>query len=291
MTQHGSNYQKEKKLLFEALQSLPSTTSRGGSSSGGSSGGSSPSPLPNPTSIGSGDKIRLDAIPLFQTPYGKIAPTLMDQQGAYYYLSTVLGNPLAGSTITPDSNKKIPGYPSIYLSSGFGNRKYGDYPGKHEGIDIAQSGGGLPMTCPFQKAKVTQSSSNFGIMLLEEIDPSTNSPTGRYCRFLHSSTRKVNKNDVINFRHIVGFEGRVGDINSYKYPNNYDSHSHFEMIVKAITSGVAPTVDGKSTKTTAKSVINGYVFAPTLEEIKCAHGMSTTALKLPIISGNNYSCI
>jgi murein DD-endopeptidase MepM/ murein hydrolase activator NlpD len=287
-----SYYKQEQDMLFEILQNSITTTSSGGSSSGGSSGGSSPSPLPNPTSIGIGDKIRLDAIPLFQTPLGKTAPTLMDQQGAYYYLSIVLNNPQAGTTQRTNETKLISGYSNIYLSSGFGNRNYGDSPGAHEGIDIAKGGGGLPMTCPFQKAKVIESKNSFGIMLLEEIDPSTNSSTGRYCRFLHSSTRKVIRNEVINFKHIVGFEGRVGRYPSADYPNNYpSSHSHFEMIVKAITSGVAPTVDGKSTKGTVNSVSNGYVFAPTLEEIKCAHGMSTTALKLPIISGNNYSCI
>ena len=41
MTQHESNYQREKRLLFEFLQNTPSTTSSGGSSPAGSGGGSS----------------------------------------------------------------------------------------------------------------------------------------------------------------------------------------------------------------------------------------------------------
>ena len=50
---------------------------------------------PLPTDIGSGDKLRLDAIPLLNSGfiYGKTSPTLSEQRGAYYYLSKVLNNP------------------------------------------------------------------------------------------------------------------------------------------------------------------------------------------------------
>jgi hypothetical protein len=44
---------------------------------------------PIPTEIGSGDKIRLDAIPLINSgfTYGKTGNTINEQRGSYYYLS------------------------------------------------------------------------------------------------------------------------------------------------------------------------------------------------------------
>lgn len=296
MSMGKSYFEQEKEMLFEILGKASTSLN---SNSGGPVlfGGviaafqQAQANLPQPTSIGSGDKIRLDAISLFpqQFPFGKTSLTPSKQQGAYYYLSKVLNNPKAGSTPLTGITKKIPGYNNIFLSSGFGNRNVGK--GRHEGIDIAQAGGGLPMTCPFQKAVVEESSINYNIMTLYELDPSTDKKTGRGCRFLHSPFRKVKKGEEITFGYIVGQEGTVGAGGA---SGVYASHSHFEMFIDPPGNYKEVTVDGKST-TPSNITKNRRLIAPTLEEIKCAHGMSKTPLRLPDITESNgiinYSCI
>jgi murein DD-endopeptidase MepM/ murein hydrolase activator NlpD len=244
---------------------------------------------PIPTEIGSGDKIRLDAIPLINSgfTYGKTGNTINEQRGSYYYLSKILNNPKAGSTQSTNTTKLIPGYNNIFLSSGFGNRNVGK--GRHEGIDITQSGGGLPMTCPFKKAKVIESTLNFNIMTLHEINPTTGNETGRGCRFLHSPQRNVKIGDIIEFGKIIGKEGTIGEGGK----SAYASHSHFEMFVYSQGNSKV-TVDGKNTSPSGVNK-SRYLMAPTLEEIKCAHGMSKTSLRLPDINISNgiinYNCI
>jgi len=289
----SSNYYKyELGTLSEILKGFIANIPLG--SGGSTTPGSGNVIPPSPQSVGQGDKIRLDAIPLFSQnfPKGQTNSDINKQAGAYRYLSLVLNNPKAGSSPNPGVGKVIPGFPKILLSSGFGHRNHGQKtPGRHEGIDIAQIGGGLPMTCPFQKAKVTESQSNYGIMTLHELDPTTDKETGRGCRFLHSPTRNIKENDVIKFGFVVGVEGRIGAggvVNPL-----YGVHSHFEMFVLS-KGNTTVTVDGKST-TPSNVAKTRFLMAPTLEEIKCAHGMSTTSLKLPVITISNktinYNCI
>jgi hypothetical protein len=78
-------------------------------------------------------------------------------------------------------------------------------------------------------------------------------------------------------------------------PNAYATHSHFELTLKAQLNSTNVTVDTKRATKYPSGTLPDYFIAPTLEEIKCAHGLSATPLPLPevSISGGvtNYKCI
>ena len=235
--------------------------------------------LPSPTSIGSGDKIRVDAD--LTTPWFK-SPVDGRAQGAYRYLQLITQNPLTGN----GTYYKIPGT-SAFITSGFGQRDVSS--STHQAIDIA-AGGKLPQTCPFQKGKIIQQIPNtYGIIKIQELNPTTNKPTGRYARFLHSNYFGFKEGDIVKFNDIVGKEGGAGKNN----PKAYGIHSHFELTLTSNSSKV--TVDNKRAVKYPSENLPGWFIAPTIEEIKCAHGLSNTPLPLPEVSTKNgvtnYKCI
>lgn len=235
--------------------------------------------LPLPTYIGSGDQIRVDAD--LTTPWIK-SPVDGKAKGAYRYLQIVTKTPKTGA----GQYYKIPGT-TAFITSGFGQR---DVPsGTHQAIDIA-AGGKLPQTCPFQKGKITQQiPNNYGIIKIQELNPTTNKPTGRYARFLHSNYFEFNQGDIVKFNDIVGKEGRAGKND----PLAYGIHSHFELTLTSNSPKV--TVDNKRAVKYPNGKLPGWFIAPTIEEIKCAHGLSNTPLPLPEVSTKNgvtnYKCI
>jgi hypothetical protein len=283
---YNARFEEVKRILIESAtlkygpQPPKTILGKGATGGGGSSGLSEPS-LPPPTSIGEGDKIRVDAD--LTTPW-KHSSVDGNAQGAYRYLQIITKDPLTGN----GNYYTIPGT-TCKITSGFGQRNVTS--GTHQAVDVA-AGGGLPQTCPFQKGKIIQQSpSTYGIIKIEELNLSTNKPTGRYARFLHSNYFGFSEGDIVNFNDIVGREGKAGKNN----PNAYATHSHFELTLKAQLNSTNVTVDTKRATKYPSGTLPDYFIAPTLEEIKCAHGLSATPLPLPevSISGGvtNYKCI
>ena len=229
------------------------------------------------TAIGSGDQIRVD---LTNTPY-KRSNTMGEARGAYQYLQLIGGKGEYGSS----TRIKLP---NAVITSGCGWRDVSNsphtppQPNFHQAIDIAGVGIKLPQTCPFKEGYV-KFSGGIGIILIEELKGTTR--TGRACRFIHTNQRLVEQGDKVKFGDVVGHEGTA---------NNYDIHSHFEMMFLNRKADET-TVDGKTTvKDTAQA--GAAFFCPTIEEIKCGHGMSPTPLPYPVketLPGNiiNYKCI
>tara|TARA_R110001592_G_scaffold114630_2_gene314612 strand:+ start:5796 stop:9077 length:3282 start_codon:yes stop_codon:yes gene_type:complete len=237
--------------------------------------------LPPPTSIGEGDKVRVDAD--LSTPW-KHSSVDGKAKGAYRYLQIITKDPTTGS----GKYYKIPGT-TCRITSGFGRRNVES--SIHQAVDLA-AGGTLPQTCPFKKGKIVQQVPNiYGIIKIAELDPSTDKPTGRQVRFLHSNYFGFKNGDIVNFNDIVGKEGKSGDNN----PNEYDIHSHFELTLKKQGTSTKVTADNKRTVKYPGGKLPDYFVAPTIEELKCAHGLSSTPLPLPVVSNNggvtNYKCI
>jgi hypothetical protein len=230
--------------------------------------------LPPPTTIGSGDQIRVDFDTT--TPY-KRSTTMGDARGAYRYLQLITQDGKYGGT----AYYPIPGT-SALITSGCGIRQINTHPA----IDIASSAT-LPQTCPFIKGKIGSINNTWGKIYIKEINPTTNVETGRAVKFVHTNRILVTTNQIVNFGDIVGHQGTAPG-------TTYKKHSHMEIMILGRSSSKT-TIDGKRTGSSPRRTAGAAYFCPTIEEIKCAHGLSTTPLPLPIKSTSgaitNYKCI
>ena len=227
------------------------------------------------TAIGSGDQIRVDldlSIP------AKRSTTMGGARGAYRYLQLISAGAPGGPQGIYGGTKEypIPGHPTIKITSGCGIRDYASSP-NHPAIDVKDYANKLPQTCPFKDGVVLYANSIGRIFIAELKD---NIKTGRACRFVHTNHMLVRKNDKVTFGQVVGHQGSA---------NGYKIHSHLEMMF--LNQPTTITVDGKRTDKSSRRVPNATFFCPTIEEIKCSHGLSPTPLPFPIKEGNNWKCI
>jgi len=216
----------------------------------GNSGGVIPSSTPGV--IGEGDRKRLSASNFYK------------EESSYAYRKAMFGGTGYNQTRIKGTN--------IIVTSGFGERNVIGGSKYHPAIDVtAANGGTLPQTNPFALAKVL-GFGEAGKIHLQELDPVSQKPTGRYLIFFHSNRRFVKQGQVIPFGTIVGQEGTAG---------GYNKHSDARIYLEG-PKGV--TIDGIST-----AAINGgnYV-ALTIEEIKATHGAASAPIPVVVRQGNNY---
>ena len=237
------------------------------------------------TVIGAGDQKRVDLNwNDGSSVKSRRSNTPGEARGAYRYLQ------LVGNGGTDGSSHKTTITNKIRLTSGCGWRLYPDptKPSRHAAIDIAgfmDDGSPLPMTCPFKFGNLVSTGGTYNVMIIDELETAGGAKTGRCVRFLHSDNMRPS--GPVVFNNIIGYQGQAGAPGS--------THSHFEIFFRN-QKAAQTTVDGKKTDT-SPDIGGSAHFCPTIEEIKCAHGLSTTPLRLPIKEPinsagiTNYKCI